>query len=86
MALSLYSHLSVEQERWDQTMVRRAGRRENELKDGLQSMKATCQRSFPEFLADIKLAANSSRGELSTGVIDTTMSVRVDWLVYVQIC
>lgn len=76
MALSLYSYLSAEQERWDQTMVRRAGRRENELKDGLQSMRATCQRSFPEFLADIKLAANSSRGELSTGVIDTTMSVR----------
>ncbi|KAI0731802.1 Cullin repeat-like-containing domain protein [Fomitopsis betulina] len=74
MALSLFSYMSAEQERWDQTMVRRTGRRENELKDGMQSMKATCQRSFPEFLADIKLAANSSRGELSTGVIDTTIS------------
>ncbi|KZT66616.1 hypothetical protein DAEQUDRAFT_752050 [Daedalea quercina L-15889] len=74
MALSLFSCLSAAQERWEEAMVHRAGRRENELKDGLQGMKATCQRSFPEFLADIKLAAGSSRGELSTGVIDTTMS------------
>lgn len=85
MALSLFSYMSAEQERWDQTMVRRTGRRENELKDGMQSMKATCQRSFPEFLADIKLAANSSRGELSTGVIDTTISVRTRGL-HIHIC
>jgi len=74
MALSLYSCLNAVQEQWEETMVRRAGRRENELKDGMQTMKATCQRSFPELLADIKLAAGSSRGELSTGIIDTTMS------------
>ncbi|KAH9932337.1 Cullin repeat-like-containing domain protein [Fomitopsis serialis] len=74
MALSLYSCLNAVQEQWEETMVRRAGRRENELKDGMQAMKATCQRSFPELLADIKLAAGSSRGELSTGIIDTTMS------------
>ncbi|TFY62077.1 hypothetical protein EVJ58_g4095 [Rhodofomes roseus] len=79
MALSLFSCMGAAQDRWEETMVRRAGRRENELKDGLQSMRATCQRSFPELLADIKLAAGSSRGELSTGVIDTTLST-VDYI------
>lgn len=56
-------------------MCRRAGRKENELKEGLQSIRSSCQRSFPEFLADIKIAAAGNRGELSTGLIDITLSV-----------
>lgn len=60
-------------------MVNRSSRKDsNDLKDMLQAIRASCQRSFPEFLADIKIAASSSQGELSTGVVSVTMSVSND--------
>ncbi|KAI0945118.1 hypothetical protein AcV7_010355 [Taiwanofungus camphoratus] len=74
LALSTYSCLLDSQSRWEDVMCRRAGRKENELKEGLQSIRSSCQRSFPEFLADIKIAAAGNRGELSTGLIDITLS------------
>ncbi|KZT07915.1 uncharacterized protein LAESUDRAFT_724388 [Laetiporus sulphureus 93-53] len=73
-ALALYTALNGAQSRWDEVVWRPAGRKENELKDGVQTIRGLCQRSFPEFLADIKMAASSSQGELSTGVIDITIS------------
>lgn len=76
LALSAYAHLSESQARWDDVMCRRSGRKENELKDGLHSIRASCLRCFPEFLADIKAASLSNRGELSTGLADFTLSVR----------
>ncbi|PCH44653.1 hypothetical protein WOLCODRAFT_139125 [Wolfiporia cocos MD-104 SS10] len=74
LALSSLSSLAVHQARWEDIMCRRANRKENELREGVLTIRASCQRSFPEFLADIKMAASSSRGELSTGVIDITLS------------
>lgn len=55
-------------------MCRRAGRKQNELKDGLHSIRASCLRSFPEFIADLKSAALGKGGELSTGLADFTIS------------
>lgn len=56
-------------------MCRRAGKKENELKDGLHSLRASVLRSFPEFIADIRAAALGKGGELSTGLTDITLSV-----------
>ncbi|OSX63736.1 hypothetical protein POSPLADRAFT_1169154 [Postia placenta MAD-698-R-SB12] len=75
LALSAYSCLLEYQEQWEDIMVNRSSRKDsNDLKDMLQAIRASCQRSFPEFLADIKIAASSSQGELSTGVVSVTMS------------
>ncbi|KAH9948038.1 Cullin repeat-like-containing domain protein [Amylocystis lapponica] len=74
LALSTYAQLTAAQARWDDVMCRRAGRKDSELRDGLQTIRAACQRSFPEILADIKLASMSNRGELSTGLVDITLS------------
>lgn len=56
-------------------MCRRAGRRENELKDSLSSLRSVCLRSFPELIANIKAAAMGKGGELSTDVVDFVTSV-----------
>ncbi|CAL1708427.1 unnamed protein product [Somion occarium] len=74
LALSVYSSLSSAQTRWEEVMCRRANRRENELKDGLHSIRASVLRSFPEFIADIRAAALGKSGELSTGLTDFTLS------------
>ena len=57
-------------------MCRRAGKRENELKDGLHALRASVLRSFPELIADIRVAAMGKGGELSTGLTDITLSVK----------
>ncbi|PSS18880.1 hypothetical protein PHLCEN_2v3195 [Hermanssonia centrifuga] len=74
LALAAYASLSASQTRWDELMCKRAGRKDNELKDGLHSIRAACLRSFPEFLADIRMAALGKTGELSTGLADFTNS------------
>ncbi|OSD02576.1 hypothetical protein PYCCODRAFT_1435235 [Trametes coccinea BRFM310] len=74
LALSAYSSLTSLQSRWNDIMSRRADRRENELKEGLHSIRASCLRSFPEFLADIRMAGLGKGGEIGTGVADFTMS------------
>ena len=62
-------------------MTRRGeGRRDtNELRDGLNSVRSVCLRTFPEFLADLKLAATGpgKGGELGVGLADFTISVSV---------
>jgi exocyst complex component 7 len=79
LALAAFATLSTLQPQWDNLLARRldvksAARPEsNELKEGLFTLRAVCLRSFPEFLADVKLAA-SGKGE-STGLTDITMSV-----------
>ncbi|KAF9242082.1 Cullin repeat-like-containing domain protein [Melanogaster broomeanus] len=77
-ALATHSALSSSQSRWEVLLTRRGeGRREtNELKDGLNAIKGLCLRSFPEFLADLKLAAMGpgKGGELSVGLADFTVS------------
>ncbi|KAI0341310.1 hypothetical protein BDW22DRAFT_289045 [Trametopsis cervina] len=74
LALSVYGNLSNLQSRWDDLMCRRPGRKENELKDGLHSIRASCLRCFPELLADIRSAALSSKGETGTGLVDFSVS------------
>lgn len=50
----------------------------NTLKEGLHSLRAVCLRSFPEFLADIKMAGipGGPGSELSSDVADITIRVR----------
>ncbi|KAI0310292.1 Cullin repeat-like-containing domain protein [Amylostereum chailletii] len=74
LALSAYSSLSASQARWDALVTRRAERKENEIRDALNTLRSVCLRSFPEFLADIKLAAVGKGDELSTGVVDFVLS------------
>lgn len=62
-------------------MTRRGeGRRDtNELRDGLNSVRSVCLRTFPEFLADLKLAATGpgKGGEIGVSLADFTVSVSV---------
>lgn len=78
-------------------MQRRAGRgggtgsgiesaNQNALRESLHALRGVCLRSFPEFLADVKLAATSTTvtaglapgavGSVQTGVVEITESVR----------
>ena len=75
-ALASYSALATCQDRWDDLITRRAERRENELKEGLHALRGVCLRSFPEFLADLKLAGLGRGGEIGTGCADITITVR----------
>ncbi|KAK7052358.1 Cullin repeat-like-containing domain protein [Favolaschia claudopus] len=74
-ALAAYEALLALQPRWDALLSRRGSEnaKANELKDGLITLRGICLRSFPEFLADIKMAslAKSVPGtETSVGVAD----------------
>lgn len=63
----------------DQTGVqgKKADLNVNALKEGLHSLRAVCLRSFPEFLADIKLAAIPKGGavDVGTGVVEICETV-----------
>ncbi|KAG1727516.1 Cullin repeat-like-containing domain protein [Suillus lakei] len=72
-ALSAFSALSISQSRWESVLAKR-GRDGNELRDGLNAIRGVCLRSFPEFLADLKLAAVGKGGDLSVGLADITVS------------
>ena len=69
-------------------MVRRGdGRKDvNELRDGLNAIKGVCLRSFPEFLADLKLAPTTPGrgGEMGVSLTDFVVSVRIPILHDVQ--
>ncbi|CAE6424142.1 unnamed protein product [Rhizoctonia solani] len=78
MALAIYSSLSQSQDRYTDIMLRRTGRKENDLTTGIHSLKGVCIRSFPELLLEIKTPAMSpptatpGRGEIGTGIADVT--------------
>ncbi|PIL26854.1 hypothetical protein GSI_11034 [Ganoderma sinense ZZ0214-1] len=74
LALSTYSSLTLQQARWTDVMSRRAERKENELKEGLHSIRASCLRSFPELLADIRMAGLGKGGEVGSGLAEFTIS------------
>ena len=42
----------------------------------LHALRGVCLRSFPEFLADLKLAGMGKGGEIGTGCADFTITVR----------
>ncbi|KAF5380112.1 hypothetical protein D9615_006243 [Tricholomella constricta] len=79
LALSAYESLLSLQPQWDDLLSRRGTetrRDTNELKDGLHTLRAVCLRSFPEFLADLKLGALGKGGELiTTGLADFAISM-----------
>ncbi|KAG5640956.1 hypothetical protein DXG03_006537 [Asterophora parasitica] len=78
LALTAYESLLSLQPQWDDLLSRRGNetrRDTNELKEGLHMLRAVCLRSFPEFLADLKLGALGRGGELiTTGLADFAIS------------
>ena len=72
-----YSALPAHQDRWDELITRRAERKENELKEDLHTLRGVFLCSFPEFLADLKLAGLRGGGEFGTGCADFTVTVRL---------
>jgi exocyst complex protein 7 len=83
MALAVYSSLSQLQDRYTDIMLRRTGRKDNDLSTGIHALKGVCIRSFPELLLEIKTPAMSpptatpGRGEIGTGIADVTIMVRL---------
>ncbi|KAJ7703889.1 exocyst complex component, exo70 subunit [Mycena rosella] len=81
LALAAYEALGGLSPRWDTLLARRGSEnaKANELKDGLGTLRAVCLRSFPEFLADIKMAslaggAGKGASDTATGVADFVVS------------
>ncbi|GLB39391.1 putative exo70 exocyst complex subunit [Lyophyllum shimeji] len=78
LALSAYESMLSQQSQWDDLLSRRGNETRkdtNELKEGLHTLRAVCLRSFPEFLADLKLGALGRGGELvTTGLADFAIS------------
>ncbi|KAG6864265.1 hypothetical protein C0991_010983 [Blastosporella zonata] len=78
LALSAYESMLALQPQWDDLLSRRGSETRkdtNEIKDGLHALRAVCLRSFPEFLADLKLGALGKGGELvTTGLAELTIS------------
>jgi exocyst complex component 7 len=87
LALGTYDSLSALSFRWDELVIRRseagvAARRDNnELKEGMHALRAVCLRSFPEFLADIKVGGSAKGGE-GTGVVDFAKLVRYGFSIF----
>ena len=79
LSLSAFEGLLSMQRHWDDLLSRRGSDHvsdKNEPRDGLQSLRALCLRSFPEFLADVKMGAMARGSDTSTKLMDFTISVR----------
>jgi exocyst complex protein 7 len=75
LALAAYDVLLELHLQWDAVLARRGPEaRGNELKDALGTLRAVCLRSFPEFLADLKMGAMGRGGE-TTGLADFAINV-----------
>ena len=78
VALSAYDGLLSLQPRWNDLLSRRGQDHtedKNELKDGLLALRALCLRSFPEFLADLKMGATTRGSDTSTKLMNFTVLV-----------
>ncbi|KIM35849.1 hypothetical protein M413DRAFT_449580 [Hebeloma cylindrosporum] len=78
LALSAFDGLLSLQRHWDDLLSRRGSDHvsdKNEPRDGLQSLRALCLRSFPEFLVDIKMGAMARGSDTSTKLMDFTTSI-----------
>ena len=78
VALSAYDGLLSRQPHWSDLLSRRGpdhAEDKNEFKDGLLALRALCLRSFPEFLADLKLGATARGSDTSTKLVNFTVSV-----------
>lgn len=83
LALSTYEAMLRLQPKWEGLLALRDNKSEasnNEVKDGLNSLRGVCLRSFPEMIADLKSAAMSKNyaglAEYTGTVTDFTESVR----------
>ena len=78
LALSTYEALLKLLPRWESLLNLREGGSSNEVKEGLNSLRAVCLRSFPELIADIKSGATSKNNvglaEYTGAVTDFTQS------------
>ncbi|KAF4563880.1 hypothetical protein EYR36_003124 [Pleurotus pulmonarius] len=78
LALSSYEALISLKPRWDVVLSRRSldprGDSNDPFTEGLQSIRAVSLRSFPEFLADLKMASLGKGGEVGTGLADFVVS------------
>ncbi|KAJ3566509.1 hypothetical protein NP233_g6959 [Leucocoprinus birnbaumii] len=75
LALSAYDALLQQQPAWEEVLSRRSSEYlddKNEFRDGLQTLRQICLRSFPEFLVDLKLGANSRESDTSVKIVDLT--------------
>ena len=80
IALSAYDGLLSLQPHWNDLLSRRGpdhAEDKNELKDGLLALRALCLRSFPEFLADLKMGATARGSDTSTKLMNFTVSVSI---------
>lgn len=78
LALAAFDQLSALMPRWDAAISSRASRREQELRDAVFAWRAACVRSYPEFLADLKMAGLGPKtGEIGTNIADFATSVRI---------
>ncbi|EIN08701.1 hypothetical protein PUNSTDRAFT_120310 [Punctularia strigosozonata HHB-11173 SS5] len=81
LALSAFESTQTQLQRSRELLVERAGRSKDDLRDAVQALKNVCLRSFPEFLADVKMAGLGSAigpgasragmgNDMSTGLAD----------------
>lgn len=74
MALAAYEDLQNTQQAWGEVQMR-TGKKDNELKETLTSLRGICLRSFPEFLLDVRGAATKANVEVGSGIHETTNMV-----------
>jgi exocyst complex protein 7 len=74
LALVGYEELSNAQPAWNDVQ-KRAGKKENELKENLVALRSVCLRSFPEFLLDVRGAGTKTIVDVGTGIHETTSMV-----------
>ncbi|KAF8816737.1 exocyst complex component, exo70 subunit [Phlegmacium glaucopus] len=77
LALSVYEGLLSHQPHWNDLLSRRGpdhAEDKNGLKEGVLALRALCLRSFPEFLADLKLGATARGSDTGTKLMDFTIS------------
>lgn len=89
LALSVYDGLLSLQPHWNDLLSRRGpdhAEDKNELKEGLAALRALCLRSFPEFLADLKLGATARGSDTGTKLMDFTISVSVSIPLFPYLC
>lgn len=77
LALTAYEHLLAIQSRWENLLSFRGSSKDTtEFKEGLTTLRGICMRSFPEFLADVKMASiPKPNTDLSTDLAEFTISV-----------
>ena len=80
VALSAYEGLLSLQPHWNDLLSQRGqdhAEDKNEFKDGMLALRALCLRSFPEFLADLKLGATARGSDTSAKLMNFIVLVSI---------